>query len=78
MDFCQALNLYFTEQAMKFAWYSGTIAEWVRVSALSHSDWMVPSSNPSESRHYFNSGIWDGGLSVLMVLWKQYINAPTC
>ena len=25
---------------------SGTIAEWVRASALSNSEWMVPNSNP--------------------------------
>ena len=29
---------------------AGTIAEWVRASALSHSEWMVQSSNPSGSR----------------------------
>ena len=30
--------------------HQGTIAEWVRVSALSHSEWMVLSLNPSEDR----------------------------
>ena len=32
---------------------SGTVAEWVRASALLHSEWMVPSLNPGEGRIYF-------------------------
>ena len=43
---------------------SGTIAEWVRVSALSHSEWLVPISNSGEGRNYFYSLVGDGGLSV--------------
>ena len=30
----------------------GTVAEWVRASALSHSEWMVLSSNPGEGRNF--------------------------
>ena len=43
------------------------LAEWVRVSALSHSEWMVPSSNPSEGRNYFYSPVGDGGLSLTRI-----------
>ena len=42
---------------------SDTIAEWVTASALSHSEWMVPSSNPWGGRSYFYSQVGDGGLS---------------
>ena len=42
---------------------SGTIAEWVRALALSHSKLMGPSSNPGKDRNYFYSWIGDGGLS---------------
>ena len=41
--------------------YSGAIAEWVRASALSHSEWMVLSSNPGEDKNYFYSQLGDGG-----------------
>ena len=34
--------------------YSSTIADWVRASALSHSEWMVLSSNPGEERNYLS------------------------
>ena len=34
------------------------------MSALSHSEWMVPSSNPGEGRNYFFSQVGDNELSV--------------
>ena len=30
---------------------AGTVAEWVRASALSHSEWMVPGSSPASGWH---------------------------
>ena len=36
----------------------------VRVSALSHSEWMVQSSNFGKGRNYFYSRVGDGGLSI--------------
>ena len=35
--------------------YIDTVAEWVRASALSFSECMVPSSNPREGTNYFYS-----------------------
>ena len=46
---------------------SGTVAEWVRASALSHSEWMVPSSNPGEYINYFYSRVGDVKLSVTLI-----------
>ena len=46
---------------------SGTLAKWVRASALSHSEWMVQSSNPDEGRNYFYSRVRDGGLSITRI-----------
>ena len=43
---------------------SGTVAEWVSASALSHFEWMVPSSNSGNGINYFYSLVGDGGLSV--------------
>ena len=36
---------------------SGTVAEWVRASALSHSEWMVQCSSPGEGRNYYYSHV---------------------
>ena len=46
---------------------SDTIAEWVRASALSHSSWMVPSSNLGGGISYFYSQVGDDGLSETRV-----------
>ena len=54
-------NLTFTR------FHSDIIAELARVSALSHSKWMVPSSNPGEGRNYFYSPVGDGGLSLTCI-----------
>ena len=43
------------------------MAEWVRASAIPHSEWMVPSSNSGEGKHYFYSQVGDGGLSVTCI-----------
>ena len=42
-------------------------ADLVRAPALSHSEWMVPSSNPGEGRNYFYSRVGDGGLSIICI-----------
>ena len=46
---------------------SGTVAELVRVFALFHSEWKVPSLNPGESRNYIYSQVGDGGLIVTRI-----------
>ena len=38
-----------------------------RVKALSHSEWMVPSSNPCEGRNYFYSRVGNGGLRLTRI-----------
>ena len=55
--------------------FSGIIAEWVEASALSHSEWVVKSSNASECRNYFYSRVGDAGLSVTHI--DGYIVAIT-
>ena len=35
---------------------ASTVAEWVRVSAITHSEWMVPRLNPASAKMY---GIFD-------------------
>ena len=42
------LYLYFSKKIKFCPLITGTVAEWVRASALSHSEWMVPISNPGE------------------------------
>ena len=71
------LNLFWGGKIIIKLCYSGTIAEWVRASALSHSEWMVPSSNPGKGRNYFYSRVGDGGLSVTPIggYTKQYMEA---
>ena len=48
---------------------AGTIAEWVRASVLSHSEWMVLSSNPGGGRiiYLFHSRVGDGELSITRI-----------
>ena len=54
------------------SWYSGTIAEWVRASALCYSEWMVSSLNPGEGINYFSSRVGDGVLSVTHIDGYDY------
>ena len=46
---------------------SGTVAEWVRASVLSQSEWIVPSLNPGKGRNYFYPGFGDGGLRITRI-----------
>ena len=49
------------------------MAEWVRASALSHSEWMVLSSNPGKGRNYVYSRVGDGGLNVTSIIGYRYL-----
>ena len=47
------LKTIIVSNKLKISCFSpGTVAEWVRASALSHSEWMVLSSNPGEGRNF--------------------------
>ena len=59
--FCPSFYLFFI---FLLTFLNSGVAEWVRASALSHTEWMIQSPNPSKSRNYFYSQVGDGGLNV--------------
>ena len=76
------LNLFWGGKIIIKLCYSGTITEWVRASALSHSEWMVPRSKPGKGRNYFCSRVGNGGVRVTCIdgyviatSTKQYMEA---